>query len=64
MGCGCGKKKRTFTQEDPLILGDDEGDARQVRATVHVLGVASGQTAWVRGTRVGFYVDRGYLLPV
>ena len=64
MGCGCGKKKRVHTEDDPLILGEDSGDAQQVRATIHVLGIATGQTTWVRGTRVDFYVERGYLISV
>lgn len=62
--CGCGNRSRLYTADDPLILGTDEGDSQQVRATVNVLGIGQGTTSWVRGSKVGFYVDHGYLQPV
>jgi hypothetical protein len=65
MACGCGKGKKATTPEEPLILGEDfGGDAQQVRSTVHILGIAAGESAWVRGSKVDFYIEHGWLQAV
>ncbi|HUW00746.1 MAG TPA: hypothetical protein VMW08_00200 [Acidimicrobiales bacterium] len=64
MACGCGKGKKATTAEEPLILGEDFGESRQVRATVHILGIAAQEVAWVRGSKVDFYIEHQWLQAV
>lgn len=63
MACGCAGGKKS-TQDDPITLGDPVGDARQVKATVNVLGMKANETGWVRGSHVDAMIAQGWLQAV
>ena len=64
MGCGCSKSK-LYTQDRPLLLGEDDGaPAQQYRTTVALMGLKSGAEFWAKGTGVAAMVVARFILPV
>lgn len=62
MACSCQKKKSTAA--DPIVLGEDVGEAVEAFATVTLLGARAGDRVWVRGSQVAAMIDGGWLRPV
>lgn len=62
MACGCGKK-RAFTEENPLVLGDPNGEPPlHVRFTVAFQQMPSGSEAWVEGSGAQAMIDNGWFV--
>lgn len=59
MAC-CGQKK-VYTQNSPLILGQDEGASVEVIASVTVMGLKPNQKTWVRGSHLDAMIEAGWL---
>lgn len=64
MACGC-SRSRTFTQSNPVVLGDPNGDpAAHFRATVAIMGMKANQDFWATGTDVGPMTVAGWLIAL
>lgn len=61
MASCCGTKK-VYTAHYPRILGEDEGVAIQVMATVTVMGMRPNEKTWARGSHIQSLVDAGWLV--
>jgi hypothetical protein len=59
MAC-CGKRK-AYTQQNPLILGDPVGEAVEVIASVSVMGMKPNQVTWVKGSHLQSILDSGWV---
>jgi len=64
VACGCSKSK-TFTQSNPVVIGDPNGDpAAHFRATVSIMGMKANQDFWGTGSNVAAMVAAGWLVPL
>jgi len=61
MGCGC-NKVRSYSPEKPLLFGEPDGQpARNVRATVAIMGLRSGSEFWAAGEGLDHLLSAGWV---
>ena len=58
MGCGCGTD---WTEDNPMLLGDGQGEPQQVKVYISLTGAKRGDTIWVQGSGAQPMIDAGWL---
>lgn len=62
MACGC-SRNRTYTESNPLMLGDPNGDPPiYLRATIALMGMKANSAFWATGSSVAAMIDAGWLV--
>jgi hypothetical protein len=65
MSACCGPRPRTSTADDPIVIGDPNGEpAVRARVNNNVFGLRAFAVGWFTGSNVAAAVTGGTLTPV
>lgn len=64
MACGC-SRSRTYTESNPLVFGDPNGDPPAFyRTSVALMSMKANSTFWATGSNLAAMVSAGWLKPL